>query len=369
MVRGIAKYERLHRPWAAFLDDQAHAETDARWLNGMRWDGVISRHTTPALVQECRRLRVPLVDLNDSPPHPGVHKIRPNNVAVGHMGGEHFLERGYKHFGFCGYSNDGWSVERRNGFVEAVSLAGYTCNVHDVVYPGWLDPIWDSQQTARIAEWLKGLPKPAAVMACHDMRALQVVEACQLANLIVPEEVAVLGANNDSIRCELAYPQMSSVATNGFQSGYTAAELLAQMMTGKKIKPVDMRIDPVEVVVRHSTDVLAIPDRVVATAMSFIREHACDNITVDDVLRRVPASRSQIEKKFRQFIGRSPQAEIRHVQVARMRQLLYETDFPLKKIAELTGFEHMEYMSVVFKRMVGAAPGEYRKKLQAGVER
>jgi Transcriptional regulators len=365
MLKGIAHYERSHRPWSAFLDDEARAENDAQWLRSKKWNGVISRHTTPALVDTCAELKIPLVDLNDVPPFPSVPKIRPDNAGIGHLGAEHFMERGFKSFGFCGFSTDPWACERRDGFVEALQLAGHTCDVFDVEYPGDLTPFWDAKQTAALASWLKRLPKPVGVMACVDMRALQVVAAAQVAGLLVPEEVAVLGANNDTIRCELAYPPLSSVAPNAFQSGYHAAETLVQLMSGKPVSEPDRRIEPLGVITRQSTDILAIEDKNVAAALSYIREHACHGITVEAVLKHAFASRSQLEKKFRRHLGRSPQAEIRRVQVAKIRQLLFETDFPLKKIAELTGFEHVEYMCVVFKRITGEAPGSYRKKIQA----
>lgn len=362
MLKGIGHYERSHRPWAAFLDDEAKAETDPRWLRSKQWRGVISRHTTPGLVQECAELGIPLVDMSDTPPRLGTPKIRPDNAALGHLGAEHFLERGYRQVGFCGFSNDGWACERRDGFVEAAKLAGLRCEVFDVEYPGDLTPFWDEQQTAALAVWLQQLPKPVAVMACNDMRALQVMAAAQEAGLLVPEELAILGANNDAIRCELSYPPLSSVATNPFQSGYRAAEMLDHLMNGQKPEEVNVRIDPVGVVTRHSTDILAIEDKNVAAALSYIREHACTGIAVEQVLKHAAASRSQLEKKFRRFLGRSPQAEIRRVQVARIRQLLIETDFPLKKIAELTGFEHVEYMCVLFKRLTGMTPGGCRTK-------
>jgi LacI family transcriptional regulator len=201
-------------------------------------------------------------------------------------------------------------------------------------------------------------------MSCVDMRAFQVMSAAQAAGFLVPEEVALLGVNNDSIRCDLSYPPMSSVAPNAFQSGYRAAELLDRMLRGENVGHVDMRIEPSGVVTRPSTDVLAIHDRNVAAALSSIRERACLGITVDDVVRHASASRSQLERKFRHYLGRSPQAEIRRVQVARIKQLLVETDFPLKKIAELAGFEHVEYMCVVFKRLSSHTPGAYRKKFR-----
>jgi LacI family transcriptional regulator, galactose operon repressor len=365
LLQGIAQYERSHGQWAAFLDDEARAEHDPRWLRRRPWHGVISRHTTPSLVRFCAELKLPLVDLNDTPPHPGVPKIRPDNVGVGHLGAEHFIERGYRSFGFCGFVNDGWSCERRDGFVEALALAGHACEVLDVEWPGDLTPSWDARQTALLAAWLRRLPKPAAVMASNDLRALQVIGAAQEAALLVPEEIAVLGANNDAIRCDLSYPPLSSVELNAIQSGYQAAETLAELMAGRTAGTMDRRVEPIGVVTRHSTDVLAIDDRNVAAALSFIREHASQGITVGQVVAHAHASRSQLEKKFRRYLGRSPQTEIRRMQVIKIRQLLFETDFPLKKIADLAGFEHVEYMCVVFKRLTGHSPGQYRRQVQA----
>lgn len=367
ILNGISQFERSHRPWAAFLDDEARAEKDPRWLRSKHWDGVISRHTTPALVKSCAELKLPLVDLNDCPAFAGVPKFRPDNVAIGHLGAEHFLERGFHHFGFTGFSNNLWARDRRDGFVEALRLAGQQAEVLEVEWPGNLTPFWDESQTNVLADWLRGLPRPIAVMACNDLRALQVISAAHAAHLLVPEEVAVLGANNDAVRCDLSYPPLSSVAANPFQTGFIAAECLSRMMEGSPPGHADERIEPVGVITRHSSDVLAINDRNVAAALAYIREHACQGTSVNAVLKHAAASRSQLEKKFRRYLGRSPQSEIRRVQVARIKQLLIDTDFPLKKIADLTGFEHVEYLSVVFKRFTGEAPGGYRKKRQSAI--
>ncbi len=364
MLKGIAHFERTHHLWTAYHDDMAVSESDPRWIRSKKWHGVISRHTTPELAGACAELRIPLVDLNDVEPIPGVPKIRPDNIGMGHLGAEHFFERGYQKFGFAGFGNTLWSRERRDGFVEAVRLAGRECSVFDVDYPGDASPFWEEEQIAKLADWLKALPKPIGVMACVDLRAQQLVSAAHMAGLLVPEEVAVLGANNDTIRCELADPALSSVAPNAFQSGYRAAALLADLLAGRRPEAVDQRVEPLGVVTRHSTDVLAVEDRNVAAALSFIREKACYGITVDQVLKHAHASRSQMERKFRQHIGRSPQSEIRRVQLRKIRQLLLETDFPLKRIAELTGFEHMEYMCVLFKRVTGVSPGIYRVRMQ-----
>ncbi|MFY9925322.1 MAG: XylR family transcriptional regulator [Opitutaceae bacterium] len=364
MLKGIAHFERTHHVWTAFHDDQAVSEVDPQWIRGKKWQGVISRHTTPQLVAACAERGIPLVDLNDVEPYPGVPKIRPDNVSIGHLGAEHFIERGYQKFGFTGFANNLWSRERRDGFVEALRLAGRECSVFDVDYPGDSTPFWDEDQIRKIAGWLRILPKPVGVMACVDLRAQQVISAAHSSGHLVPEEVAVLGANNDTVRCDLADPALSSVAPNAFQSGYRAAALMRDLLMGRPPKVMDQRVEPLGVVTRHSTDVLAVEDRNVAAALSFIREQACRGITVDQVVQHAHASRSQMERKFRQHIGRSPQAEIRRVQLRKIRQLLLETDFPLKRIAELTGFEHMEYMCVLFKRMTGHSPGTYRITMQ-----
>ena len=364
-VHGITEIGHVVGPWAYFFDDEARSTVDPDWLCENEWAGVISRHTTPMLVQTCRERHIPLVDMNDSPAIQGVAKIRPANTSIGRIGAEHLLNGGFRSFAFCGYDNDDWSLDRCAGFTQAIKQAGFTCIVHNTNYPGVLNPEWDRSETQSIITWLKQLPLPTAIMACHDMRGLQVLAATQAAGLRVPEDIAIVGVNNDMIRCELASPPLSSVATNPTVAGHKAAEMLARIMAGDKSAESEVRIEPSGVVIRRSSDVLAVPDKGVAAALRFIRDHACEGINVDQVLPHASMSRAQIEKKFREYLGRSPQAEIRRLQVLKIRQLLTDTELPLKHIAELTGFEYMEYMSYVFKRATGMSPGAYRRSLRA----
>jgi LacI family transcriptional regulator len=181
----------------------------------------------------------------------------------------------------------------------------------------------------------------------------------------VPNEVAILGVNNDYLRCAFGNPPLSSVATDRQLAGYRAAELLDQMMvTGRATGNEDVRIDPIRVVVRHSTDVLAIEDRATCAAIHYIRQFACQGITAEDVAKHVGVSRHVLERKFRHLLGRSAHAEIRQIQVARIKQLLVETDLPLKNIADLVGIMHTEYVNVMFSRHVGMTPGMYRREHQ-----
>jgi len=364
MLNGIARHLQTHDAWSVYVDDEARAEVDLQWLFSQDWSGVISRHTTPALVQACAERGIPLVDLNDTPQFAGVPKIRPDNPAIGAMGAAHLLDRGFRHFGFCGLRSTGWARERRTGFVDTVQRRGYACDVFEPDDAPASTPFDHVRQVEQIAAWLRRLPMPVAIMACHDPRANQVLEAARSTGRLIPEEIAVLGANNEAARCELASPPLSSVATHPLLSGLRAAERLAALMAGGDRSVDSVRIAPLKVVARRSTDVLAIPDRHVADAVRYIREHACENLTVDQVLPHAAVSRSQLEKKFRAYLGRSPQAEIRRVQVTRIRQLLAETNLPLKRIAELSGFDYMEYMCVVFRRLTGGTPGDYRRRTQ-----
>jgi LacI family transcriptional regulator len=362
ILMGIAGYSR--GTWEVMVDNQATAvaeEDDG--IFSARWDGVITRHISPWLVEACRARRIPLIDLNDSPVFPDVPKIRPDNRAVGHLGAEHFLERGFKSFAFCGFT-DLWARERAAGFREALGLAGKSCDTLEAEFR-MNELKWEADQVGTIQKWLANLPRPLAVMACNDLRASQVVSACQKSGYLVPHEVAVLGANNDYLRCAFSSPPLSSVATDRQLAGYRAAELLDRMMvSGECLGREDIRIDPLRVVVRHSTDVLAVEDKVTCSAIHYIRQFACQGITAEDVAKHIGVSRHVLERKFRQFLGRSAHVEIRQVQIARIKQLLIETDMPLKNIADLVGIPHTEYVNVMFARQVGVTPGMYRRNHQ-----
>ena len=366
LLRGIAHYQQAHGGWSTLADDHPRTADELRERLARGWDGVISQNTSAALVAACAERGIPLVDLDDSPTFAGVSKIRPDNVAIGAMGGEFFLDRGFRSFAFVGPVSGGWARERRDGFVEAVRLGGHKAEVLALTASAGDVPDRGVEEGRALARWLREFPKPVGVMASDDQRAVRVLEAAREAGCLVPEEVAVLGADNDVVRCELATPTLSSVDPGLFQVGYRAAEHLAQRMTGRGVVACDLRLDPAEIAVRRSTDVLAIPDRAVAAAVRHIAEHACEGLTVAEVLPHAAVSRAQLEKKFRQHLGRSPQAEIRRVQVERIRKLLADTDLPLKRIAGLTGFAYMEYLCVVFRRLTGETPGTYRRRCLRG---
>ncbi len=201
-------------------------------------------------------------------------------------------------------------------------------------------------------------------MCCNDLRGQQTLDACRRGEQFVPEAVAVIGVDNDEVLCALCDPPLSSVVPNAERVGYEAAALLDRLMQGERSESSEILIAPRGIETRQSTDVLAIDDSLVAAAVKCIRERACQGLTVDEVLRQVPLSRSMLEKRFRRYLQQTPQEAIRSVQIKRVKQLLLETDLPLEAISHLAGFKHVEYMSVVFKRETAQTPGRFRRESQ-----
>lgn len=367
VLRGVTRYLRAMRPhqsWSVFLEQRELWASPPPWLKEWRGDGVICRKTSPALAKALASAGVPFVDLNDQSPVPDVPRIESDHAAIGAAAADHLLDRGFTHFAFCGFSDQAWSVGRRQGFTDRLSSRGHSCDVWQSPWTGPHAHPWEAEQ-GEIATWVKSLPRPLGLMACNDMRGQHALDACQRVDVAVPEEVAVVGVDDDAVLCNLCHPPLSSVVPNAQRVGYEAAALLDRLMKGEAAPDGPLYVPPLGVTTRQSTDVLAIEEPAVASVVRFIRERACQpGFSMKDVLRHVgataPMSRSLLERRFRQHLGRSPQAEMRAVQVKRVKQLLAESDLPLAEVASLAGYAHPEYMSVAFKRETGQTPGQYR---------
>lgn len=199
-------------------------------------------------------------------------------------------------------------------------------------------------------------------MACNDSRGRQVLNCCRELGVAVPDALAVIGVDKDKVLCELSSLPLSSVILNAQQIGYEAAALLERLMAGESAPDTPALVNPIGVAERHSTDVLAIADRQIAAALKYIREHACDGVDVEALLKVVPLSRSVLERRFTQILGKSPKTEILRVRLDRVCQLLAESDLSLVDVAGIAGFEHPEYMSRLFRKKMGITPGEFRKQ-------
>ena len=368
ILKVIAQFNQVHDKWITFHDDEALAIKDPDWLFSKHWDGIMVKDFAPNLFQKCVSLKIPCIDLSDeSEIVQGVPKVRPDNITIGHVGAEYFMGKGYTHFGFCGYNVgrwSGWSNSRGEGFREALELMGHKCDTFKTPFTHNFVPKWMEGEEMQLISWIESLPKPLAIMTCNDLRANQIINACRNANIQIPEEVAVLGVNNDYLRCELSIPQLSSIPLNAKQYGRTAAKMMIDLINGKQPEQKVTLIEPLDVISRPSTDATAIEDKQVASAMHLIRENACLGITVEAICSEIHISRTLIERRFRKVLGKSPHAIIRQFQIRKIKQLLEQTEYKLTQIAELVGIEHAEYLNVLFKRMTKMTPNQYRSKFK-----
>jgi LacI family transcriptional regulator len=296
-------------------------------------------------------------------PHLGIPFIGVDNRKVAEVAYDHLCRHGFRHFGFCGVKRGGHPLmdDRRDYFAALVQRSGGVCHDFPELSHKRVEP-WDSHQ-GRIADWLKTLPRPIGVMTCNDDVGLQVLDACRRAGLLVPEEVAVIGVDNDDSLCGLAIPPLSSVDVIPERIGYEAAALLDRMMHGERPAEQHRLLPPRGVVARQSTDVMATEDRDVVRALAFIRERACHRIRVTDVLSHVGLSRTALEPRVRQVLGRTIHQEIQRVQLEQAKELLAMTDMPIKQIAARCGFATTQYLSRVFRASQGLPPAQYRRQM------
>lgn len=361
---GVAQYIREHSPWSLYFTERSANDPVPSWLKQWSGDGVISRALSPDTVKIVLDAGIPVVDLNEQLRGLGVPIISNDHAAIGRMAAEHLLERGFTRFGYIGHTGVFWSDSRYQEFSKAIESSGYTCdeyhgrskNIQALRQHTW------ELELEEVAEWVKKLEKPVGVFVGNDFRAVQFLAACRIADVAVPEEVAVIGVGNDDVACELANPPLTSVLLNAHRMGYEAAALLDRQLKGEPVGDLETIIPPLDIVTRQSSDVTAIDDPIVAKAMRFIREHACSGIKVDDVLKHVLVSRTALQDHFRNVFDRSIHDMILSIKISRVRELLSQTNLSLIDIAERTGFKHAEYLSSVFKQQTGWTPAKYRKE-------
>jgi len=369
LLRGIAKYARLHGPWSFYVEPGALEDGKPLPLDDWGVDGIIARIHTRKAADEILKADVPTVDLDYVLPDLFPWGIANNDENVGELAADHLINCGFKHFAFCGWtqaddSTAFWEGARERRFRKVIKDAGF-----DVLNYDWpekkADRIWAKEQK-HLAAWIESLPKPIGLMAANDQRGRHVIEAARIAEVKVPDEVAVIGVDNDEVMCEMCTPSLSSVALNTRRIGYMAAELLRKLMDGAKVPSKPEKIEPLGVVARESTDTLALDDRQIADAVRFIRTNCHRPIQVSDVLEAVPVSRKTLEVRFQKALGRTPHAEIQRLRLDRVKQLLVQTDWPLKRVANSSGFTYAEHMHAVFRNHMDMTPNEYRAMHSGG---
>ena len=360
ILRGVRRYLAEHDPWSVFMELRALESRPPLWLRNWQGDGILTRTGTPSMARAVRRAGVPTVELRSPRLNPGVPWVGVDNRAMGQIVADHLLQRGFRHFGVYEMGTEVFFEERRVNFIQTIAGAGYTCDTYHSRGRPEKPAQWERHQDD-LAAWIAALPKPVGIMACTDQLGFYLLDACARAGAAVPDEVAVVGVENEESLCTMAVPTLSSVRFNAERIGYEAAALLARVMAGGAPPRAPVLIEPLGLVIRGSSDVVAIEDTEIAHAVRFIREHSCAGISVPDILQAIPLSRSALERRMRAALGRSPNQEINRVRLERVKDLLTSTDLPLLAIAHRTGFRSVQYLVEVFRRATDTTPGVFRR--------
>lgn len=328
-----------------------------------RWkgDGLIVFVHERSQIRRIQRSGLPAVDVaNVLRDHP-FPTVRVDEQAVAALAAEHFLQRGFHNMAFCGFDDRQYALERLEAFAARIGsgageVARYMSSAAHAA-DGW------SQDQRKLCRWLQSLPKPVAILASNDFRAADVITACRTCNLQVPEDVAVLGVDNDELFCGTSVPPISSIELDSEAIGQEAAALLERLITEKPAPaPLpSLRIGPRSVIVRRSTDILAMEDEDMRSAVRFISENIRRRISVADVAEHVALSRRSLERRFQLGLKRSVQQEIHRVAVAEIERLLRDTRRPIYQIARDMGYANGEQLATFYRRRTGQTLSQFRK--------
>jgi LacI family transcriptional regulator len=361
ILRGIRDFMNKEPGWSIFLAERSRHETDHSFPEDWDGDGVIARIETETRANLVRKMNLPTVDVSAARLIPGIPWVETDDESIAGLAVDHLVGCGLRNLAFFGDPAYNWSKWRCEFFQRIVAERGLDARVYNLPLRTEPQVQW-YKEWSKINEWLKALPKPVGIFACYDACGQQLLEVCRYYGFPVPDEVAVIGVDNDELLCDLSYPSLTSIALNTRQTGYLAASLLDRMMEGEKLEEHKYSIKPLGVEKRVSTDLVAVRDSYVSQVITFIREHHMEKIQVEDLLRIVPLSRRVLETRFRRALNRTPHEEIVRVRIERMKKRLAESDDQLSVIAEELGFSHPEYLSVVFKKETGMTPSEYRNQ-------
>ena len=365
VVAGIARFMRTRENWRLYVEDETLAKIpDLRLWRGQ---GIIADLDDPHVLEAVDGIKIPLVNIGGGVLDPDWENDAPyvtsDNPAVAEMAADYLLNQGFTNFGYCGIRRtlfNPWVRIRGTVFSEAVRRHGFACSEFYGRHTNARH--WESVQR-ELCQWLAALPRPVAIFACNDGRARHVIEACRRLKLRIPKDVAILGVDNDELMCDVANPALSSIALGTDQIGFEAARLLDDLMFGRRIskRRRERKIEPVAIVPRESSNLVAIADPDVARAVELIRARIGSGIQVLEVAQAVDLSRSTLDNRFKRILGRTVHDEIERVRLKRTEELLTSTDDTLEQIAQKTGFRSVQYLATVFRQSTGQTPGEYRR--------
>ena len=365
ILSGVISYTHTHGRWQIFVEARG-IEEHLQLPSGWNGNGVIARIATPKMAWELAAQKIPVVNVS------GIElrgakfpRVSTNLMASAQLAVDHFWERGFRHYAYFSLEGLGYVTTHQEAFVRGVQAGGGDISVFTAKPQTGAEPEW-RLDLKKLGEWLKGLPKPVAIVCWNASGAREIIFACQQAGLQVPEEVAVLSQSYDEVLCEVTQIPISGVRAAADTIGFQAAKLLEGLMRGKNQPKSPQFIAPLSIVSRQSTDTLAVRDPALVKALSYIRQSATLPVRVDDVATHAGVSRRALERKFLEILQRSPAEELRRFQLDRARQLIADTNLPMPDIAEKSGFGSQAYLSAIFRKHYNQTPLQFRRESHHG---
>lgn len=364
LLENVVRYAREVGPWAfyrmpLYFRELYGDEGVVEWAKKWGADAIIAQFTDIDL-SVLNQLNIPIIVQNYKERSSGISNLTGDYFGTGVMAANFFLHKGYKSFAYYGLTDTVWGRERGEGFKKAVSIRGYDVyefnNRKRIPSEKW------SFDVELVSKWLKSLPKPIALFACDDYYALQITEVCKMYDIDIPEEIAVLGVDNDKLLCDISDPQLSSIELDIENGGYEAGKLLHQFIEKKIVTPVDIIIKPIRIVPRASTERFAVSDKYIEHLLHYIDNNYRNPLSIDDLIRLVPFSRRILEKKFKKETDTSIYQYIQELRIEKFAELLVTTDLPLVEAAARTGFTDYKNISRIFVKAKKMTPLQYRKQ-------
>ena len=371
MLRGIAKFiGEIHRwdvhhnagNWALHgsISGPSHIEPLAP---GREIDGVITRIYDEATRKRAHELisqGIPVVDILGDHDDRSLPLVHTDDAAIARVALRHLIGQGFGHFAFCGIEDTRWSVLRGENFRKEAAKMGASVAMFTVSKIHQSGGVGDAQ---RIEDWIKTLQLPVGVFVSCDHIAPLLLEASARLGVTIPEHLAVVGVNNDTVACNVCSPTLSSIDASHFEVGYRAARLLNEILEGGKDLENPILVPPSRLVVRGSSGELAISDPLIARAARFINRNAAAPIGVDDVVASVPLSRRELQRRFRQVTGRTIHSSILDARMRIAKRLLGNPEYTVDAVAELSGFGSRQHFAKTFKVQTGVTPAKFRKEI------
>lgn len=362
VLRGIKSYANQSGNWV-FAAAERTRELP-RMLEAFRPAGALAFVYIDELPRKLQSLGIPVVSFANTHASLGLPRVGVDDVAVGKMAADYLLERGFRQLAFVGHARFNYSNQREKGFAQRLKETGLPYQhyyEHDI--PDF-SGVWNWKHNPPLWKWLKAQSRPTGIFAANDVIGLRLSESCRRMGLRIPEDIALLGVDNDDLCCFMAHQPLSSIEQPLERIGYEAARLLDRLIHGKSAPDKTILLPPVRVVSRRSSDIMAIADSDLAAAIRFMHDHAHRDINMTHVLKDVPMSRRSLERKCRQALGRSPADELQRIRIQRAKELLNSTDLPITKIATQAGFGAGKYLSTIFHKQTGMTPSAYRRQFQ-----